>query len=95
MTLSAIEPRVVLSARGITKNYGGIRALKGVDFDIREGKVTTLFGENGAGKSTLMKIMSGVERRSGGKLILKGEEVFFNSTNEAEDAGIAIIHQEL
>ncbi|MDR1431008.1 MAG: sugar ABC transporter ATP-binding protein [Propionibacteriaceae bacterium] len=95
MTLASTKDKIVLSARGITKNYGGIRALKGVDFDIRAGKVTTLFGENGAGKSTLMKIMSGVERRSAGKLLLNGEEVWFNSTNEAEDAGIAIIHQEL
>ncbi|MDR0591963.1 MAG: sugar ABC transporter ATP-binding protein [Bifidobacteriaceae bacterium] len=86
---------MVLSARGITKNYGGVRALKGVDFDIREGKVTTLFGENGAGKSTLMKIMSGVERASGGKLVLDGREVHFASTRQAEDAGVAIIHQEL
>ena len=50
-----------MSARGITKIYGATQALKGVDFDIRRGAVTALFGENGAGKSTLMKILSGVE----------------------------------
>ncbi len=53
---------VVLEARDIVKTYGGTRALKGVNFEVREGTVTTLFGENGAGKSTLMKILSGVEQ---------------------------------
>jgi ABC-type branched-subunit amino acid transport system ATPase component len=54
---------VVLAARNIAKSYGGVHALKGVNFDIHRGQVTTLFGENGAGKSTLMKILSGVVRR--------------------------------
>ena len=64
---------VVMSARGITKVYGVTRALKGVDFDIRRGKVTVLFGENGAGKSTLMKILSGVETPTDGVLELDGD----------------------
>ena len=55
-----------MTARGITKIYGPTQALKGVDFDIRRGAVTALFGENGAGKSTLMKILSGVETRPAG-----------------------------
>ncbi len=57
---------VVLEARDIVKTYGGTRALKGVNFQIRRGTVTTLFGENGAGKSTLMKILSGVEQPTSG-----------------------------
>jgi erythritol transport system ATP-binding protein len=87
--------RVVLKARGITKEYGVTKALKGVDFDIRAGKVTTLFGENGAGKSTLMKILSGVEQPTSGTLEVNGEMVKFASTNDAREKGIAIIHQEL
>jgi erythritol transport system ATP-binding protein len=87
--------RVVLRARGITKEYGVTKALKGVDFDIRAGKVTTLFGENGAGKSTLMKILSGVEQPTSGTLEVNGELVQFSSTNDAVAKGIAIIHQEL
>lgn len=86
---------VVLRAVDITKTYGVTRALKGVNFDVRRGKVTVLFGENGAGKSTLMKIMSGVERPSGGHLELDGEVVHLTSTNEAVARGISIIHQEL
>lgn len=87
--------RVVLRARGITKEYGVTKALKGVDFDIRAGKVTTLFGENGAGKSTLMKILSGVEQPTSGTLEVNGELVKFASTTDAAAKGIAIIHQEL
>ena len=87
--------RVVLKARGITKEYGVTKALKGVDFDVRAGKVTTLFGENGAGKSTLMKILSGVEQPTSGTLEINGEMVSFASTTDAVKKGIAIIHQEL
>lgn len=86
---------VIMSSRDITKTYGVTEALKGVDFDIRTGKVTVLFGENGAGKSTLMKILSGVEQPTSGELILRGEPVEFVDTNDAVDHGIAIIHQEL
>ncbi|MGP9580036.1 MULTISPECIES: sugar ABC transporter ATP-binding protein [unclassified Brachybacterium] len=86
---------VVLQARDIVKTYGGTRALKGVNFDIHRGTVTTLFGENGAGKSTLMKILSGVEQPTSGRIILDGEPVSFATTNDARDHGIAIIHQEL
>ncbi|HET7313475.1 sugar ABC transporter ATP-binding protein [Salinisphaera sp.] len=85
----------VLSARNVVKHYGGVRALKGVDFDIYPGTVTTLFGENGAGKSTLMKILSGVEQPTDGQIILDGEPVTFYSTVDARDRGISIIHQEL
>lgn len=86
---------IVLSARAIVKSYGGVHALKGVDFDVHRGSVTTLFGENGAGKSTLMKILSGVEAQTSGNLTLDGEPVSFNSTVEARARGISIIHQEL
>jgi erythritol transport system ATP-binding protein len=86
---------VVMRAVDITKNYGPTRALKGVDFEIRRGTVTVLFGENGAGKSTLMKILSGVETPSSGVLELDGEAITLRSTVEAVERGIAIIHQEL
>ncbi|WP_461639201.1 ATP-binding cassette domain-containing protein, partial [Leucobacter sp. BZR 635] len=86
---------VVLEARNIVKTYGGTRALKGVNFQVRKGTVTTLFGENGAGKSTLMKILSGVEQPTSGEIVLDGEPVSFASTNDARDRGISIIHQEL
>ncbi|BCG93837.1 sugar ABC transporter ATP-binding protein [Mesorhizobium sp. 131-2-1] len=85
----------VLAARNIVKTYGGTHALKGVNFDIRRGKVTTLFGENGAGKSTLMKILSGVTTPTSGSIELDGQSVTFSSSSDARDRGISIIHQEL
>jgi len=86
---------VVLRAIDISKTYGVTRALKGVNFEVRRGQVTVLFGENGAGKSTLMKILSGVEKPTGGQLELDGEPIDLVSTTDAVDRGISIIHQEL
>lgn len=86
---------VVLAARNVAKSYGNIHALKGVNFDIHRGQVTTLFGENGAGKSTLMKILSGVVPPTSGEIILDGEPIVFASSSQARDRGISIIHQEL
>jgi erythritol transport system ATP-binding protein len=94
-----VEPgrkgETVLAARNVAKSYGSIHALKGVNFDIHRGQVTTLFGENGAGKSTLMKILSGVVQPTSGEIILDGEPVIFASSSQARDHGISIIHQEL
>ncbi len=86
---------VVLAARNIAKSYGSIHALKGVNFDIHRGEVTTLFGENGAGKSTLMKILSGVVKPTSGEIVLDGAPVTFSSSTDARNRGISIIHQEL
>lgn len=89
------DGKILLRAKNIRKIYGVTHALKGVDIEVREGKVTTLFGENGAGKSTLMKILSGVETPTSGEIFLEGEKVTFADTVEAREHGIAIIHQEL
>lgn len=90
-----LKGEVILEARNISKVYGSTQALKEVNFEIRRGEVTTLFGENGAGKSTLMKILSGVITPSAGDIILRGEKRIFHSTTEARNSGISIIHQEL
>lgn len=99
MTHARRTPRysdeIVLSAHDVSKVYGNTHALKGVDFSIRRGSVTTLFGENGAGKSTLMKVLSGVITPTSGAIELDGEPVAFASSNDARDHGISIIHQEL
>ena len=92
---STTASEVVLSARNVAKIYGSTHALKGVNFDIHRGKVTTLFGENGAGKSTLMKVLSGIVQPTSGVIELDGQPVSFASTNDARDNGISIIHQEL
>ncbi len=66
-----------------------------MSFDIQPGEVHAIVGENGAGKSTLMKILSGVETPTEGRFLLRGEHAVFQSTRDAEAAGVSIIHQEL
>jgi methyl-galactoside transport system ATP-binding protein/inositol transport system ATP-binding protein len=85
----------VLEMHGITKEFPGVRALKGVDLKVRPGTVHALVGENGAGKSTLMKCLTGINHMDTGKIIYKGEEVKFHSILSAINAGISMIHQEL
>src|SRR5688572_1610813 len=85
----------LISIQNITKRFPGVVALRDVSFDIEPGEFHAIVGENGAGKSTLMKILSGVERPTEGKIVLRGEAVDFRSTRDAEAAGVGIIHQEL
>ena len=87
--------RVVLEALGVSKSFGGIAALVDVDFDLKAGEVHALVGENGAGKSTLMKILAGVHVDYDGVIHLAGASVKFAGVQDAERAGVAIIHQEL
>lgn len=89
------KDEVCLYAHKISKLYPGTKALDSVDFQVFRGKVNVLIGENGAGKSTLMKILAGVEKPDEGEIVLNGESVKFQSTREAVERGIGIIHQEL
>ncbi|MGY0399880.1 MAG: sugar ABC transporter ATP-binding protein [Ostreibacterium sp.] len=86
---------IVMMAKGIRKSYGSVHALKGVDFIIHQGKVTTLFGENGAGKSTLMKILAGIVKPCAGEITLNGHPLSLSCVSDAQSHGISIIHQEL
>ncbi|SAL76892.1 sugar ABC transporter ATP-binding protein [Caballeronia telluris] len=79
----------------IEKQFGPVRVLHGVSFDLAPGRIYGLLGENGAGKSTLMKILAGYERASGGTVSVQGVPVAFDSSRDAEAAGIVLIHQEL
>lgn len=85
----------MLVTKNITKKFPGVIALENVNLTIDAGKVTAIIGENGAGKSTLMKILSGVYTDYEGQIIFKEKPVQFSGTAAAQDAGIAIIHQEL
>jgi ribose transport system ATP-binding protein len=80
---------------GIGKRYGGVRACDGIDFQVLPGEVHALLGENGAGKSTLMRILSGDVTDFDGVVEVAGEPVRFSGPTDAQDAGIAMIHQEL
>jgi ABC-type sugar transport system ATPase subunit len=85
----------VLEAIGITKSYGGVRALTGAGLTVRAGSVHALLGENGAGKSTLVKIIAGAVKPDEGTLRLAGGEVAFDSTADAVRNGVAVVSQEL
>lgn len=85
----------ILRLHGIRKNFGGVQALKGVDFELRRGEIHALLGENGAGKSTLIKILTGVHKPDGGEILLKGEPVSIAGPIDARKKGIAAIYQEL
>ncbi|MDT3380013.1 sugar ABC transporter ATP-binding protein [Labrys neptuniae] len=79
----------------ITKSFGGVHALKGVDFDVQSGEVHALLGENGAGKSTLMRVLGGELQPSSGEVKIAGRHVDFRDPRMAKALGIAVIHQEL
>jgi ribose transport system ATP-binding protein len=87
--------RTILQARSICKDFPGVRALDNVNLDVYCGCVNAIVGENGAGKSTLMKILSGIYTEYEGRIVLNGEETSFRSAKDAQEKGIAIIHQEL
>src|SRR6202051_1037975 len=85
----------LLDLHKITKAFGGVEALRGVDFALSAGEIHGLVGENGAGKSTLMKIIAGVHAEFSGRFVLDGRETHFRSVRDARAAGIAMVHQEL
>ena len=84
----------IFQAVDVTKNYGGVKALRGVSLDIRPGEILGLCGENGSGKSTFLKIISGQIQPSSGTLFLDGEEVDFRNPNDALKNGISAVTQE-
>lgn len=84
----------ILKLSSITKKFPGVLALDQVDFDLKQGEVHALVGENGAGKSTLIKIISGVHKRDGGEIELKGEKVNIKGPGHSRKLGISVIYQE-
>ncbi|KXS39379.1 MAG: ribose transport system ATP-binding protein, partial [Candidatus Frackibacter sp. T328-2] len=86
---------IILQMKAITKTFPGVKALDNVNFNLHQGEVHALLGENGAGKSTLMKVLNGIYQKNSGSIYLEGNQVEFKSPKEAQEAGLAIIHQEL
>jgi ribose transport system ATP-binding protein len=85
----------VLELRGVTKRYGPVTVLRGIDFDLEAGEVHGLIGENGAGKSTMVKLLAGVEEDYDGEMRVNGKEARFRSPAQAQDMGIGMVYQEL
>ena len=88
---------VVLEMHGIYKSFPGVKALRNVDFTLREGEIHALMGENGAGKSTLIKVLTGVYSKDDGEIFLRGLEgaAVIRSPQEAQNLGIATVYQEI
>lgn len=85
----------LLEARGLTKAYGKVQALRGADFTVHAGEVVALVGDNGAGKSTLVKALSGVIAPDGGTITIDGEELTHLHPIAARQRGIETVYQDL
>ena len=89
------QGKVVLRTEGITKRFGAVVVLRGVDIHLKQGEVLGLVGDNGAGKSTFVKILCGFLRPDSGRIILDGKDVEFHSVREARRHGIEALYQDL
>ncbi|MFM0643610.1 sugar ABC transporter ATP-binding protein [Paraburkholderia bryophila] len=93
---AASSPQVpLIRVAGVTKRFGGVQALRGVNLDVLPGEVHALLGENGAGKSTLIKILSGVHAYDEGVIEIDGQKVAFDSPARSREAGVAVVYQDL
>ena len=86
--------QTLLKLTAVTKNFGGVRALNGVSFELRPGEVHALIGENGAGKSTLIKVITGAHQPDSGTVEVLGQTVSHMSPSGARRLGIAAIYQQ-
>jgi simple sugar transport system ATP-binding protein len=85
----------VVEMKGITKSFGGVRALKSVDLELRRGEIMGLVGDNGAGKSTLMKVLSGAHQADEGEIYIDDQKVSIRNPQDAFNLGIGMIYQDL
>jgi simple sugar transport system ATP-binding protein len=85
----------LLAGRGVTKSFGHVHALRGVDFDVPAGSITGLVGDNGAGKSTLIGVLSGVLQPDSGSILLDGDPITLDDPHAARDHGIETVYQDL
>lgn len=85
----------LVQMKNIAKSFSGTKVLKGVNLELGHEEILALLGENGAGKSTLMKILSGIYSKDSGEIYLDGELCHFQNPKEAQNKGVAIIHQEM
>jgi len=85
----------LLELRGITKAFGSVQALAGVDLEVRSGEVMALVGDNGAGKSTLIKCIAGTHSADGGTILFEGREVHIHGPKDSARLGIEVVYQDL
>lgn len=89
------DSSIILETVDLTKHYGGVHALEGAHFCIRNGEHVAIMGDNGAGKSTFVRQITGVERPTRGQIIFNGETVTFDNPMQAREAGIETVFQSL
>ncbi|MEX1180922.1 MAG: ATP-binding cassette domain-containing protein [Cucumibacter sp.] len=87
--------KTILKTEGLTKHYGGVRALERADFELHDGEHVAIVGDNGAGKSTFVRQITGVEQPTSGKIFFDGKQVEFKGPLEARAAGIEAVYQNL
>jgi D-xylose transport system ATP-binding protein len=87
--------RPTLELRGVSKRFGSVQALDGVDFEVRDGEVMALVGDNGAGKSTLIKCVAGIYSIDDGEVLFDGEPVTIHGPKDAARLGIEVVYQDL
>ena len=85
----------LVELKDIVKTFGTVIALNGVSTSVNKGEVLCLLGDNGAGKSTLIKVLSGVHQQTSGQIYMDGQSVKFKNPREAQQGGIATVHQHL
>ena len=90
-----MENNVLLQMKDIHKTFPGVYALRDINLDVQAGEVHALLGENGAGKSTLIKVLGGIYKADQGEIFIDGNKVEISDVRDAQQQGIAIIHQEL
>jgi len=91
---TAVKP-ATLELRGVSKSFGSVEALRGVDFEVRDGEVMALVGDNGAGKSTLIKCVAGIYSIDNGDVYFDGKRVVIHGPKDAAKLGIEVVYQDL
>ncbi len=89
------DSQTLLSLHGISKHFGPVTALDGVDLEVPSGRVTALIGDNGAGKSTLIKVIAGIHEADHGEIFWGGERVHIRTPHDATSLGVATVYQDL
>ena len=92
---SQVTDTPLLELRNITKSFGSVQALDGVDFEVRRGEIMALVGDNGAGKSTLIKCVAGMHASDSGEILFEGQEVHIHGPKDAARLGIEVVYQDL
>jgi ribose transport system ATP-binding protein len=95
MRTAAMPHGPILKITNLSKSFGPVHALRGVDFELQRGEIHAIAGENGAGKSTLMKVIDGILRPDTGEILFDGKPIRIASPAEAQRLGIGFVHQEI